>query len=575
MAHVRCAFKKRREVGMVTGLRRASPARRGLDPWRTADGIPFSTWDHWFLLLIYGERGGAWSALRVRLRDRRRGMGFAQSDAEAKLSHLDDLEKRWESLRESSREALRGECFDRQLVRRARVKILEQYVDDRDKTTAMRETPRARLRERALRGYWTRFPVSPASFDQALRAELERRDFYGERATFGLARRLDASFARHLTRAARPAEHVAVIRAFLTGLLLAMERADDSCGVLSDLARDHFPKYFTAPWREAGLSADVYYRDFIEYAVWEDYGLLGLQELAPFFEKISKAEVTLVDRVLRELWAELCSAELDYQAEEALTLLSALHVNQRSFELFEALAQQMGSRHWQRITTMAEAALTAGKRDLARAVFAAADQPVDSVARTQRMAQEQRPRVSRDVRNHFNDRESRHVALESLQCPVAARSRECAFPRPTNDPGRDLDLRQPARRHDSGSEQPADHDAPGFPHVPLDQRARVEVTRHARSSRSATMASDTSRPPRARIGRNGASGRRSARVTAPSACRRSSFVSSSVGPCSGFSSATGCPRSVMTSVRPWRTCCRYAPSRVFSSRAPTVAHRAM
>lgn len=360
---------------MPTANRRAARASHGLDPWRAVDGIPFSTWDQWFLLLVYGEHAGAWSALRDRLGDRRGGMGFAQADAEAKLCHLDDLAKRWESLSESSRDVLRGECLDRQLVRRARAKILEQYVDDRDKTTPMRETPRARLRERALRGYWSRFPVSPASYAGALRAELEARDFYGERATFGLARRLDAAFGRQLKRAAGAAEQVAVIRAFLTSLLLAMERADDSCGILGDLARDHFPKYFTAPWREAGLSADLYYRDFVEYAVWEDYGLLGPRELAPFFKKTSKSDVTLVDRLLRELHAELCRAELEYQAEEALTLLGALHVHKRSFELFEALAQQMGSRHWERITTMAEAAFAEGRCDLARAVFAAADQP--------------------------------------------------------------------------------------------------------------------------------------------------------------------------------------------------------
>lgn len=80
-------------------------------------------------------------------------MGFERSDAEAKLSHIDDLEKRCVSLRVSSREALRGECLDRQLGRLERAKILDRYVDDRDKTTPMRETPRARLRERALRGY--------------------------------------------------------------------------------------------------------------------------------------------------------------------------------------------------------------------------------------------------------------------------------------------------------------------------------------------------------------------------------------------------------------------------------------
>jgi hypothetical protein len=205
----------------------------------------------------------------------------------------------------------------------------------------MRETPRARLRERALRGYWSRFPVSPASSEQALRAELEARDFYGERATFGLARRLDAAFGRQLKRAAG-ASGQAVIRAFLTSLLLAMERADDSCGILGDLARDHFPKYFTAPWRETGLSPDVYYRGFIEYGVWEDHGLLGPHELVPFFKRLSQADVVCVDGLLKEHRAELQAAELEYQAEDALFFLGALHVSKKEFRRFRRTGSRDG-----------------------------------------------------------------------------------------------------------------------------------------------------------------------------------------------------------------------------------------
>lgn len=134
-------------------------------------------------------------------------------------------------------------------------------------------------------------------------------------------------------------------------------------------------KYFTAPWSEAGLSPDLYYRDFIEYAVWEDYALLGPRELAPFFKRLPKSGAMLVDGVLRELRTELRSAGLEYQAEEALTFLGALHVNTRRFDLFEDLAGEMGSRQWERITSMGDAALAAGRREIARAVFAAADQP--------------------------------------------------------------------------------------------------------------------------------------------------------------------------------------------------------
>jgi hypothetical protein len=47
----------------------------------------------------------------------------------------------------------------------------------------------------------------------------------------------------------------------------------------------------------------------------------------------------------RKLRTELAAAEWDHQAEEALTILRALHVNKRSFDGFERLARDMGSRH--------------------------------------------------------------------------------------------------------------------------------------------------------------------------------------------------------------------------------------
>jgi len=79
--------------------------------------------------------------------------------------------------------------------------------------------------------------------------------------------------------------------------------------------------------------------------------------------------------LLRQLRDELSAVDLDDQAEEALTRLGELHVAKRSFDAFEGLAMEMGSRHWARITAMAEAALRARRRDLASAVFVAADQP--------------------------------------------------------------------------------------------------------------------------------------------------------------------------------------------------------
>ncbi len=186
--------------------------------------------------------------------------------------------------------------------------------------------------------------------------------------------RLEAGLEKEGKRAVGPAERLALHRAFLTGMIAAMERADDSCGVLGDLFHERLADYFAVPWQETGIAADLYYRDFLEYATWEDYGLLP-DRLGPFFERVATEHMAMVDAILRDIREELLAAELEYQAEEALTLPGALHVAQRSFDRFVALATEMGSRAWERITTMAEAALRARRRDLALAVCGAADQP--------------------------------------------------------------------------------------------------------------------------------------------------------------------------------------------------------
>jgi len=247
-------------------------------------------------------------------------------------------------------------------------------VAEHEKTPAMRDTPRKRLFTRALRGHWARFPVSPAHYDPVFRRVVEARDHYGERATFALARRLEAGLAKAGRRAVGPAERLALHRAFLTGMIAALERADDSCGVLGDLFHECLPDYFAVPWAETGIAADLYYRNFLEYATWEDYGLLA-GRLGPLFAHVATEHVAMVDAVLRGIREELLAAALDDQAEKALALRGALHVAKRSFGRFVALATEMGSREWERVTTMAEAALRARRRDLALAVFAAADQP--------------------------------------------------------------------------------------------------------------------------------------------------------------------------------------------------------
>ena len=245
---------------MPSPRQRTSSAPRGTDLWVRIGGVKFTVWDSWFLRLVFGRHGGAWQPVRDAFRAKLVGGDSARDDAEAKLSHLADLERRWQRLSAADRERLTAECRDPRLVRHASAKVIDRTVGWSDMTQPMRDTPRRLLRERALRGYWSRFPVSPACYEPRFDAIIRSRDFFGERASFGLARRLRAALEREVSRATQGADSTAVRRAFLTSFMFAMERADDSCGILGDLAWDEFPKYFTVPWEEAGLSPELFYR---------------------------------------------------------------------------------------------------------------------------------------------------------------------------------------------------------------------------------------------------------------------------------------------------------------------------
>ena len=67
--------------------------------------------------------------------------------------------------------------------------------------------------------------------------------------------------------------------------------------------------------------------------------------------------------------------ELTYQAERALTLLGMLCTQQRLFDRFIDLAKIMGTRAWERITTMSEMAEKHRRPALAREVYEACWEP--------------------------------------------------------------------------------------------------------------------------------------------------------------------------------------------------------
>ncbi len=351
------------------------PPLRGPEEWKVEAGKSFSQWDRWFLVVLITDHDGSWASLETALERQPLRHGFQQEDAEAKLCHLGDLRDRVERAGLSPAELLAEDLQDRRVLRKARTKLFDQYVRDRVKTKAMRETPRKVLGERAQRGNWAGFPVSPSRFERTFLHEVEERPGHSPNATFGLSRRLEKSL-RRLVKDTRgdPAALLALHRAFLTAMLEAFDRANDSCGVLAQLFQEQLSEYFKLPWRDAGLSPETYYGDFLEFAIWEHYGLTWRQ-LHGFFKAVDDEDIRRVETLLRSIRGELAGARLEYQADEALTLLGELHVAKRSYDRFVELARQMGSHGWERITKMAELAWRAGRCDLAAQVFAAADQP--------------------------------------------------------------------------------------------------------------------------------------------------------------------------------------------------------
>src|SRR5258708_2398286 len=117
---------------------------------------------------------------------------------------------------------------------------------------------------------------------------------------------------------------------------------------------------------KAGIAEDVFFPDLLDFLIWEDYGLTD-DRIEGYFKGITAAQADLCIGHLRRQIDELKEDDLEYQGEEALTLLGRVIAEQERFDEFEDVARQMGSRAWRRIVRLVdramkvfEAALTKG-----------------------------------------------------------------------------------------------------------------------------------------------------------------------------------------------------------------------
>jgi hypothetical protein len=223
---------------------------------------------------------------------------------------------------------------------------------------------------------WPCFPASPASYAARLASQFATRRWFSANQSFGLARKLDTFLdeVASVIQQDRYAQAQAMLRAFLTVVIELMEVADDSFGCLGDSFRNGFAQYLAMPLDATGIDARVFFHDLLTLLIWEDYGLT-YEQTEGYFAGLTPEEGDWCIDYLQQQRQELQDDDLDYQAEEALTLLGQVVAEQQRFDRFEELARHMGTRHWKRIIVLADRAVKQRKRQLAVAVFEAALSP--------------------------------------------------------------------------------------------------------------------------------------------------------------------------------------------------------
>jgi len=340
-------------------------------PSGTTEPLKVTYWDLWMTLVLAREFEGDWDRMYEHFRAEKARHPFRRDRAEEILNHLRLFRQALDQagLGANSILAEATPDFLRKQHLKARRKVFEMDFYDRERSPWMVHTPRREREARAMRGYWDHFPVSPQTDAGALERQYKPSGWYTENQSFGLERKLSTFLEKREDRVSL-AELFALYRAFLTVVAEKMDMVDDSYGVAGTLYEQVFEGYVQLDRAALDMPLEIMLQDLIELIVWEDHG--GTETGKPiFFAGLAPHEVPLVESILQAQWNELRDLELDYQAEEALTMLGMLYQHQLMFDRFVPTARAMGTRAWKRITAMSEAAEKHGRYDLALAVYEA------------------------------------------------------------------------------------------------------------------------------------------------------------------------------------------------------------
>ncbi len=328
-------------------------------------------WDLWLLMVLSQSFQGNWEALANHFREKAKFGGFESDRAEELLNHLRHLHGALDESGLSAQEVLAHQ--DTALVKankaKARRKVLELHFQEHERSRWMIETPRWQREQRAMHGFWEHFPVSPAVFSDGIAAIFKPGKLYEENESFELERRLTAFLDRYEENLDQ-ASVFALYRAYLTVLLDKMNQVDDSYGVIGQGYESVFEAYYQLDRADLALPPEIFFQDLLELLIWEDYAFT-YQKQPDFFASLAEQDVSVVEAILLQEWHELDGLELAYKSEKALTMLGLLYARQRMFDRFLEIARQMGTREWQRITRLSDAAEASGQNDLALAVYEA------------------------------------------------------------------------------------------------------------------------------------------------------------------------------------------------------------
>lgn len=250
----------------------ASDARRspifGAEPWARVAGVEWCHFDWWFALVITTDFDGDPDALRTQLESTLRSSLHRRDDTQAKLSHLAELRARLDAAALDFEDLAEVEEPDKRVLGKARRKVLEQALEGRAMTEAMRNTPAHGLEQRARYGHWDRFPTNPDRFYERLTGR--RNDtFVPKGRSFDVTRRLrDRLDKLDGPRRALP-DRLALYRAFHTVGLELAHRGDDSYGVIGELRLEAFKTYLAIDWATAVMEPTDYWQDLCELLVCE------------------------------------------------------------------------------------------------------------------------------------------------------------------------------------------------------------------------------------------------------------------------------------------------------------------